>query len=140
MPTGAIHGLLRPATACESPREQLRLIRVQRWRWVLGLAVNYMDSSIRACQTNNCSCADVNSPIHCCGVRIRFGGDGAKWLGHTCVTRRKQHRLGIAPNTNTTHVPTAGSSAALTKPNQTPTRHPRAKGKIILQTVTTHAA
>ena len=32
------------------------------------------------------------------------------------VTRRKQHRPGIAPNANTTHVPTAGSSAALTKP------------------------
>ena len=31
-----------------------------------------------------------------------------------CVTRRKQHRPGITPNDNTTHVPTAGSSAALT--------------------------
>ena len=51
------------------------------------------------------------------------------------VTRRKQHRPGIAPNTNTTHVPTAGSSAALTKPNHTPNRHPRAKGKILLQPV-----
>ena len=29
-----------------------------------------------------------------------------------CVTRRKHHRPGIAPNTNTTHVSTAGSSAA----------------------------
>ena len=48
-----------------------------------------------------------------------------------CVTRRKQHQPGITPNDNTTHVPTAGSSAALTKPNHTPTRHPRAKGKII---------
>ena len=47
-----------------------------------------------------------------------------------CVTRRKQHRPGIAPNDNTTHVPTAGSSAALTKPS--PTRHPRAKGKTLL--------
>ena len=46
-----------------------------------------------------------------------------------CVTRRKQHQPGITPNDNTTHVPTAGSSAALTKPNQTPTQHPRAKGK-----------
>ena len=38
---------------------------------------------------------------------------------------------------NTTHVPTAGSSAALTKPNHTPNRHPRAraKGKIIGQCV-----
>ena len=32
------------------------------------------------------------------------------------VTRRKHHRPGIAPNANTTHVPTAGSSAAPTKP------------------------
>ena len=31
-----------------------------------------------------------------------------------CVTRGKQHRPGIAPNANTTHVPTAGSSAAPT--------------------------
>ena len=44
------------------------------------------------------------------------------------------------PNDNETHVPTAGSSAALTKPNHTPTRHPRAKGKIIRQMVTPHAA
>ena len=48
-----------------------------------------------------------------------------------CVTRRKQHQPGITPNDNTTHVPTAGTSAALTKPNDNPTRHPRAKGKII---------
>ena len=48
------------------------------------------------------------------------------------VTRRKQHQPGITLNDTTTHVPTAGSSAALTKPNQTPTRHPRAKGKTIL--------
>ena len=41
-----------------------------------------------------------------------------------CVTRRKQHRPSIAPNANTTHVPTAGSSAAPTKPNHTPTRRP----------------
>ena len=47
------------------------------------------------------------------------------------VTRRKQHQPGITPNDNTTHVPTAGISAARTKPNHTPTRHPRAKGKII---------
>ena len=39
-----------------------------------------------------------------------------------CVTRRKHHRPGIAPNANTTHVPTAGSSAAPTKPNHTPSR------------------
>ena len=56
------------------------------------------------------------------------------------VARRKQHRPGIALNANTTHVPTAGSSAALTEPNHTPTRHPRAKGKIHLQMVTPHAA
>ena len=31
------------------------------------------------------------------------------------VTRRKQHQPGITPNDTTTHVPTAGSSAALTK-------------------------
>ena len=47
------------------------------------------------------------------------------------VTRRKQHRPGIAPNANTTHVPTTGSSVAPTKPNHTPTRHPRAKGKLV---------
>ena len=40
---------------------------------------------------------------------------------------RKKRRPGIAPNDNTTHVPTAGSSAALTKPNHTPTRHPAQK-------------
>ena len=47
------------------------------------------------------------------------------------VTRRKQQRPCITPNDNTTHVPTVGSSAALTKPNHTPTRQPSAKGKII---------
>ena len=47
-----------------------------------------------------------------------------------CVARRKQHQPGITPNDNTTHVPTAGSSAAPTKPSHTPTRHPRAKGKL----------
>ena len=57
-----------------------------------------------------------------------------------CVTRRKHHRTGIAPNANTTHVPTAGSSAAPTKPNHTLSRHSRAKGKLLLQTVTPHAA
>ena len=46
-----------------------------------------------------------------------------------CVTRRKQRQPGITPYDNTTHVPTAGSSAALTKPNLTPTRHPREKCK-----------
>ena len=51
------------------------------------------------------------------------------------VTQRKQHRPGIAPNA-TVHGPTAGSSAALTKPYHTPTRHPSAKGKILLQMVT----
>ena len=43
------------------------------------------------------------------------------WCCHGCVTRTKQHRPVIVPNDNTTHVPTAGSSAALTKPNHTPT-------------------
>ena len=56
------------------------------------------------------------------------------------VTRRNHHRPGIAPNANTTHVPTAGSSAAPTKPNHTPSRHSRAKGKLLLQSVTPHAA
>ena len=50
-----------------------------------------------------------------------------------CVTRRKQHRPGIASNDNTMHVPTARSSANLTKPNHTPTRHTRAKDRIIPQ-------
>ena len=53
-----------------------------------------------------------------------------------CVTRRKHYQPGITRNDNTTHVPTAGSSAALTKLNHTPTRHPRAKGKLIPKTVT----
>ena len=71
--------------------------------------------------------------------------DGSRCFVHAYamssgVTRRKQHRPGIAPNANTTHVPTAGSSAAPTKPNHTPTPHPRAKGKPLLQTVTPHAA
>ena len=57
-----------------------------------------------------------------------------------CVTRRKQQRPGIASNDDTTHVPTARSSADLTKPNHTPTRHSRAKDKIILQLVTPQAA
>ena len=60
-------------------------------------------------------------------------------LTDPCVTRRKHHRPGIAPNANTMHVPTAGSSAAPTKPNHTPSRHSRAKGKLLLQTVTRHA-
>ena len=76
-----------------------------------------------------------------CGLLMSLCWSVASWftcgecrLGlRQCVKRRKQqHRPGIAPNANTTHVPTAGSSAALTKPNHTPTRHPRAKGKILL--------
>ena len=43
------------------------------------------------------------------------GGNACHHL--VCVTRRKQHRPGIAPNANATHVPAAGSSAAPTKPN-----------------------
>ena len=69
-----------------------------------------------------------------------YGQNPDTRYAYVCVTRRKQHRPGIAPNANTTHVPTAGSSAALTKPNHTPTRHLRAKGKILLQMVTPHAA
>ena len=72
----------------------------------------------------------------CTCVTIAMAG----WLHGVCVSRRKQHRPGIAPNANTTHVPTAGSSAAPTKPNHTPSRHSRAKGKLLLQTVTPHAA
>ena len=73
---------------------------------------------------------------------VKYTGEhtGKYTVKYTRVTRRKQHRSGIAPNANTTHVPTAGSSAALTKPNHTPTRHPRAKGKILLRMVTPHAA
>ena len=58
------------------------------------------------------------------------------------MTRRKQHQPGITPHDETTHVPTAGSSAVLTKPNHEPawcscarvvmlygpTRHSTAKG------------
>ena len=58
----------------------------------------------------------------CTCVTIAMAG----WLHGVCVSRRKQHRPGIAPNANTTHVPTAGSSAAPTKPNHTPSRHSRA--------------
>ena len=39
------------------------------------------------------------------------------------VTRRKQQRPGIASNDNTSHVPTARSSADPTKPNHPPTRY-----------------
>ena len=56
------------------------------------------------------------------------------------VTRRKQHRPGIASNDNTMHVPTARSSADLTNPNQTPTRYTHAKGRIFLQMATPQAA
>ena len=57
-----------------------------------------------------------------------------------CVTRRKQRRPGIALNDNTTQVPTARSSADLTKPNHIPTQHTRAKDKVILQMATPQAA
>ena len=56
------------------------------------------------------------------------------------VTRRKQQRPGIATNGNTTHVLTIRSSADLTKPNHTPTRHTRAEKKLILQMATPQAA
>ena len=56
------------------------------------------------------------------------------------VTRRKQERPGDASNDNTTHVPTARSSADLTKLNNTPTRHTLTKGKVILQMATPQAA
>ena len=57
-----------------------------------------------------------------------------------CVTRRKQQRPGIASNDNTMHVPTTRSCADLTKPNHTPTRHIRAKEKIVLQMATPQAS
>ena len=56
------------------------------------------------------------------------------------VKRRKRHRPGIAPNDNTTHVPTAGGSAALTKRNLLQPDTPAQKAKILLQMVTPHAA
>ena len=56
------------------------------------------------------------------------------------VTRRKQQRPGIASNDNTTHVPTARSSADPTKPNHTPMQHTRAKEKMILKMFTRQAA
>ena len=56
------------------------------------------------------------------GASVRHGVVRAAWggacgLGQSVqsVTRRKQHRPGIAPNAHTTHVPSAGSSAAPTK-------------------------
>ena len=78
----------------------------------------------------------------CCFAHVRPCAQGrcGQCPHGSGVTRRKQHRPGTAPNDNTTHVPTAGSSAALTKPNHTPTRHPHAKGKTILLVVTPHAA
>ena len=48
---------------------------------------------------------------HRCACFSVQHSDGSVWTV-CCVTRRKQHRPGIAPNANTTHVPTAGSSAA----------------------------
>ena len=57
-----------------------------------------------------------------------------------CVPRRKQQRPGIALNDNTTRAPSARSSADPTRPNHTPTRHTRAKDKMILQMVTPQAA
>ena len=57
-----------------------------------------------------------------------------------CVARRKQQRPGNASYDNTTHVLTGISSANLKKPSHTPTRHTRAKVKIILQMATPQAA
>ena len=55
------------------------------------------------------------------------------------VTRRKRQRPGIASNDHTMHVPTATSSANLTKRNQPPTRHTLAKDTMILQIATPQA-
>ena len=49
--------------------------------------------------------------VHPGGMYMHAAYDHLDHL-HVSVTRRKQHRPGIAPNANTTHAPTAGSSAA----------------------------
>ena len=64
----------------------------------------------------------------CIAMEFRFGSLGLhcflRLSDALCVTLRKEHQPGITPDDNITHVPTAGSSAALTKPNHTPTGHP----------------
>ena len=80
------------------------------------------------------------SPSHDCMQHLWQSPFWHPEWSRPCVARRKQHRPGIAPNANTTHVPTAESSAAPTKANHAPSRHPRAKGKLLLQMVTPHAA
>ena len=59
-----------------------------------------------------------------------------------CYTEKATalQRPGIASNDNTTHVPTARSSADLTKPKHPPKRHTRAEDKIILRMATPQAA
>ena len=68
------------------------------------------------------------------GLLLLFYGDGFIVGLHgeertfiVVLHGESNNQPGITPNDNTTHVPTAGSSAALTKPNHTPIRHPRAK-------------
>ena len=73
-------------------------------------------------------------------LRLSRSGLGCMQRSRKCVTRRKQERPGNASNDNTAHMPTARSSADLTKPNHTPTRHTLTKDKIILQTATPQAA
>ena len=74
--------------------------------------------------------AYINTHIHVyrrtCPVctRTRRHAQSNVTRGHNMdrsVTRRKPQRPGIASNDTTTHVPTARSSADLTKPNHTPT-------------------
>ena len=60
-----------------------------------------------------------------------YGLNPEKRHAYVCVTRRTQHRPGIASNDNTMHVTAARSSADLTKRNQTPTRHTLAEGVAI---------
>ena len=55
-------------------------------------------------------------------------------LPHHVVTRRKQHRPGIASNMNTMLVTTARSSAGLTKRNHSPMRYNLAKDTTTPQT------
>ena len=68
--------------------------------------------------------------------KVAYGTIG----GPSGVTRRKQHRPGIASNDNTMHVTIARSSADHTKPSQTPTRYTLAKDTIILQVATPQAS
>ena len=80
--------------------------------------------SIRCCRGgsgysfyNRCAAGHLGrAPKYLLGFSV---AGGCLWMSACCVTRRKQQRPGIAADDNTTHVPTARSSADPTKPNHT---------------------